>query len=92
MWNLLILIRLILKSKIQLKRLKKTDLIIFDEQSVFDLRNIIPNFNYFVLQTRSTNINKIYFNLEIFFKLIKNYNGNIFTAYLTYACIKIHFK
>jgi surface carbohydrate biosynthesis protein len=83
MWNLLILIRLILKSKIQLKRLKKTDLIIFDEQSVFDLRNIIPNFNYFVLQTRSTNINKIYFNLEIFFKLIKNYNGNIFTAYLT---------
>lgn len=78
----LIFIKLLYKVKIQFKKLNKVDLIIFDDESVFDLKNITPHFNHFILQTRTQNVDKIYFNLEIFIKVIKNYKGNILTAYL----------
>ena len=37
---------------------------------------------YFVMKNRVDNINKIYLSLGILKRFIKNYNGNIMTAYL----------
>ena len=57
-------------------------LVIFDDESIFDLRHVINDFNYFVLKTRIENITEVYISPLIIFRLIKNYRGNLWTSYL----------
>lgn len=74
--------KMLLKSKIVFKSPKSYELVIFDDESFSDFKNFIYHYNFFVLQSRIDNINKIYFNLKIFKLFLKNYKGNIMTAYL----------
>ena len=51
---------------------KKTDIIIFDCETKYDLECLLKYNNYQVLSTRTDSINQIYFCKEVFFPFIKN--------------------
>ena len=78
----LLILKLFLRSKFIFKNPLQSELVIFDDESLSDLRNVIHDYNFFVLQSRIENINKIYFSFKILKYFLKNYNGNIMTAYL----------
>ena len=83
MKKIILSIKLILRSKFIFKTPSKCDLVVFDEVALNDLNICLSNFNFFVLQTRLQNINKIYFSYKILKKIFKNYfKGNLFTVYL----------
>ena len=52
MTKIILLFKMILRSKFVFKTLEKHDLIIFDELSVLDLNICLSRFNYFVLDTK----------------------------------------
>ena len=77
------LIKIILRSKFIFKTPKKHDLILWDDVSFNDMKNVISGFNYFILQTRTDKITKVYISFKIFRNIFKNFSkGNLFTAYL----------
>ena len=59
------ILRLFLKAKLVFKNPQKHEMVIFDDQCIIDLENLIHHYNFFVLQTRIENINKIYFSFKI---------------------------
>ena len=83
MKKIILAIKLILRSKFIFKTPSKCDLIVFDEVALSDLNICLSKFNFFVLQTRIQNINKIYFSYKILREIFKNYfKGNLLTVYL----------
>ena len=83
MKKIILVLRLILKSKFIFRTPKKNDLIIFDKTSVFDLNHCVSKFNPFVLQCRMETVDEIFFSYKILKKILKNYfKGNLFTVYL----------
>ena len=76
------ILRLFLKAKLVFKNPQKHELVIFDDESITDLKNFIYHYNFFVLQTRIESINKVYFSFKILKYFFKHYNGNVITAYL----------
>ena len=81
--KIILLFKLILRSKFILKTPATYDLVVFDKESVRDLNICLKKYNFFVLQTRFEFTDKIYFSLWILKKIIKNYSkGNLYTVYL----------
>ena len=76
------ILRLFLKAKLVFKNPQKHELVIFDDESIIEFKNFIYHYNFFVLQSRIGNINKIYFSFKILKYFFRHYNGNIMTAYL----------
>jgi len=76
-----LIIKLIFRVKIIFKEPKNYKLVIFDEESIIDIKNVIKNFDYFVIQNRIDHINKIYISAKIIKLIKKNYKGNIMTSY-----------
>jgi surface carbohydrate biosynthesis protein len=75
-------IKKIFSLKFYFRNPKPHQLVIFDDESIFDLRHVINDFNYFVLKTRIESVTEAYISLSIIFRLIKNYRGNLWTSYL----------
>ena len=85
MFNLkryLSILKLFLKAKLVFKNPQKHELVIFDDDLIIEFKNFIYHYNFFVLQSRIENINKIYFSFKILKYFFRHYNGNIMTAYL----------
>ena len=83
MKKIILVLNLILRVKFIFRTPEKYDLVIFDKVSVKDLNNCLSNFNFFVLQARLENMDKIYFSYKIIKKIFNNYSkGNLFTVYL----------
>jgi len=78
----LILKILFFKVKINFSNPQSKDLLVFDCDSIFDLKYILLNYNYFVLQVRKEKIYNIYISFQIIAKIFKNYRGNFMSAYL----------
>ena len=76
------ILKMILRAKIIFKNPTYYKLVIFDDVSISDFKNFISSYNFFVLECRIDNINKIYFSLKILKLFLKNYRGNVLTAYL----------
>ena len=83
MRRILFILKLLLKVKFVFKNPQEHELVIFDDESSFDLKNFISPYNFFLLQTRIENINKVYLSFQIIKYFFKYYNGNIMTAYLS---------
>ena len=91
MRRLLLIFKLLLKAKFTFKNPREHKLVIFDDESYMNMRNFIFGYNFFLLQTRIENINKVYLSFQIikyFFKYYIKYffkydNGIIMTAYLS---------
>jgi surface carbohydrate biosynthesis protein len=83
MWKrFLFIAQTVCTKKIIFKNPNKYEIVIFDDISLGDLENLIKNYNSFVLPNRITEIHKIYFTFKIIKNFIKNYKGNVMTAYL----------
>jgi len=76
------IVKLFIKVRFIFFSPNKASLLIFDDESVHELRYVLPYNDYYILQTRVENINKIYISPKIFFLFIKNFRGNFFDAYL----------
>ena len=91
MRRLLLIFKLLLKAKFVFRNPQEHKLVIFDDESYMGMKNFIFGYNFFLLQTRIENINKVYLSFQIikyFFKyyikyFFKYYNGIIMTAYLS---------
>ena len=83
MWTrFLFILKLFYKIKFILKNPEKHELVIFDDISLYDLENLISEYNFFVQQNRIERITKVYLTFKVIKYFFKNYNGNIMTAYL----------
>ena len=83
MQKIFTLIKIILRSKFIFKTPEKHDLILWDDVSFADLKNVISGFDFFILQTRPYKVTKVYISFKIFRNIFKNFSkGNLFTAYL----------
>ena len=82
MKRIFLIFKLISRVKIIFKEPKNYKLVIFDDESIGDLKNVIQKFNYFIMQNRIENLNKVYVSFKLLKFFIKNYKGNIMTAYL----------
>jgi len=77
-----LILKFFLKAKFIFKNPQRYELVIFDGESIVDFKNFIFHYNFFILQSRIRNINKIYFSFKILKYFFKYYNGNVMTAYL----------
>ena len=82
--RLLFIIKLLLKVKFIFKSPQRHEVVIFDGEigTLKDLENLISNYNFFILQNRIENINKVHLSFQVIKYFFKHYNGNIMTAYL----------
>ena len=74
MQKIFTLIKIMLRSKFIFKTPKKHDLILFDDDSFFDMKNVISGFNYFILQVRTERVTKVYISFKIFRNIFKNFS------------------
>ena len=77
-----LLLQKIKTSKFELKLPPPKKLLIFDDESFEDFKYIIQDLDYFLLVTRFQNIKTFHIHHKIFFKMIKNFRGNFWSAYL----------
>lgn len=83
MWKrFLLIVQTIFTKKIIFENPNRYEIVIFDNISLGDLENLISKYNFFVLPNRIAEIREIYFSLKMVVRLIKNYRGNVMTAYL----------
>jgi len=73
--------KLLIKSKIILQSPLETDLIIFDNVSINELKHILKNRSYFVLKSRPDKIDTIYISPKIIYFFLIYFRGNLSTAY-----------
>ena len=73
--------QLLIKSKIILQSPLKTDLVIFDNESISDLKHVLKNRSYFVLKSRANKIDTIYISPKIIYFFLIYFRGNLNTAY-----------
>lgn len=78
----LILKILSFRIKINFRNPQCKNLLVFDCDSIFDLKYILLNYEYFTLQVRKEKITNIYISYQIIKKIFKNYQGNLMSAYL----------
>ena len=69
MKKIILVLKLIGRSKFIFRTPKKNDLIIFDKTSVLDLNNCVSKFNPFVLQCRIEALDEIFFSYKILKKI-----------------------
>lgn len=83
MRKIIIFIKILLRSKIFFSDPKKNDLIVFDDESLHDLKDtILKKLEYTVVQNRLEKINKIYISKNTIFYFFKNLRLNLFDSYL----------
>lgn len=72
---------MIKKAKIFFYSPKKNNLIIFDDTSIQDFKNITKDRKYFVLKTRYEQMTEIFISIKIIFYMIKYVNRNPLISY-----------
>lgn len=80
--KIFLVFKVLLNAKYRFSNPKHKDLIIFDGNTLEELKYVLSGFNYTVLETRIQRVKEIYISKEILFSIIKNYNKNIFNSYL----------
>ena len=80
--RLIFIAKYLLSKKIIFKTPSPKDIVVFDDESFHEIKNIFENRNYFLFATRKENLKKIYLTKEILIEMIKNFNGRIYLSYL----------
>ena len=76
------ILKLILNAKYVFHEPKKKDLLIFDGESIEELKYILLDFEYHVLETRINRVRKIYITPKIIFLVLFNFKKKLFNSYL----------
>ena len=77
-----LVLKTILKAKYIFHAPTQKDLLIFDGESLHELKNVLHDFKYFVLEARLSRIKNIYIKKKIIFSILKNFKSNIFSSYI----------
>ena len=78
------ILKLFLKAKFIFKNPTKHELVVFDDETFADLKNFIHNYNFFILQSRIENINKIFILRKFHdFQFFKNNFEKIFRTFFS---------
>jgi len=81
--KLILLFKLIIKTKFSFNSPKENHLVIFDNVSENEIKKLIVNFKGFVLRVRSDHVNLIYLSPKILFRMFINiFKLNIFSNFL----------
>jgi len=81
--KIIIILKIILRSKFIFKTPSQNELIVFDKMSIYDLSLSLDKINFFTLETRIESIKQVYLSYKILKKIFKNFSkGNLFTVYL----------
>ena len=80
--KLLNYLRILFLVKYNFNTPRKGEIIVFDDTSMEQLKPVIKNFNYFILETRFERLKKIYLTKKIIFSMLKNIKIGIFNSYL----------
>tara|TARA_Y100000996_G_scaffold173606_1_gene134901 strand:+ start:241 stop:1506 length:1266 start_codon:yes stop_codon:yes gene_type:complete len=75
-------IKFFFKIKISFKNPPKKDVVVLDDEAIDDLKNIVPNYDYFILKTRLHKIDKIYLSLKMPALFFKYFNGSLMGTYV----------
>lgn len=57
-------------------------IVVFDDMSINELRHIIKNFDYFIMETRFERLKNLYITKKIIFSTFKNIKMGFFNSYL----------
>lgn len=71
-----------LRVKFCFKNPPRSKIIVFDQESIEDLKDIFKNYKYFTLENRLNHMNNFYINFKILKLITYYYKGNFMTAYL----------
>jgi len=88
MKRIFLILRLLLEVKFIFKSPQKYELVVFDDDAIYDLKNFINSYNYFILETVNPiadvtkTSHKVYLSFKLLKYFFKNYKGNIKTAYM----------
>ncbi len=77
--------KLLIKSKIILQSPLETDLIIFDNVSINELKHILKNRSYFVLKSRPDKIDTIYISPKIIYFFLESFILFLFMYLIKFA-------
>jgi len=81
--KLILLFKLIIKTKFSFNSPKENHLVIFDNVSENEIKKLIVNYKGFVLRVRSEHVNLIYLSPKILFRMFINiFKGDLWTVYL----------
>ncbi len=80
--KILLCLKVIFSSKFRYKNPKHKPMIIFDGMSSNELKHIIKNFEYFILETRFERTKEFYLTKKIILATIKNLKIGLFDSYL----------
>lgn len=73
---------IVFNTKFVFSNPQKKQILVFDDTSIEDLKYILKNRDYGILETRYKNLSKIYISIKIIFFFIKYFKYNFFTSYL----------
>ena len=77
-----LIINTLLNVKFIFKNPTYKDIVVFDGESCGQLKHVLKDFEYNILETRFHRIKKLFITKKIIFKTIRNYNGNLLSSYL----------
>ena len=77
-----LIINTLLNVKFIFKNPTYKDIVVFDGESTGQLKHVLKDFEYNILETRFHRIKKLFITKKIIFKTIRNYNGNLLSSYL----------
>lgn len=76
------ILKFLLKVKINFHKPKRSDIIVFDSTSIDQIKNVLKNYNWGVIDNRNELITNLYITPKIIIKFFFNLNKNIKIAYL----------
>ena len=70
------------KCKLVFKNPKKKDLLVFDDESYLQIKNLVKKYDHEVLVVRKENLDTVCISLKIILLTFYYYRGNLFTSYI----------
>ena len=70
------------KCKLVFKNPKKKDLLIFDDESYVQIKDLVKKYDHEVLVVRKKNLDTVFISLKIILLTFYYYRGNLFTSYI----------
>jgi len=80
--KILLCLKVVFSSKFRFKKPEHKPIILFDGMSSNELKHILKNFNYFILETRFERTKEFFITQKIIFATIKNLKIGLFDSYL----------
>ena len=80
--KIILIFKILFNAKFIFSNPKNKELLIFDGNTLEELKHVIAGYNYSILETRIDRVREIYLSKEILYLIINNFQKNIFNSYL----------